>query len=83
MKKINIKDKIPHEYLEQQILGVINIDPQRNLPTWNAINTQLGQEQLIEDPTTTRKTHTLATLTGHMLTNTKVKYRMLKFFMHR
>ena len=68
-------------------MGVIKIDPtidpKRNLPTWNAINTQLGQEHLNEDPATKRKTHILATLTVHIYSNRKVKSRMLKYFIHR
>ena len=64
-------DKIPHKNYELQIFGDLNIDLHLQQPDWEAITTQLGLEQLIQE--TTRETPKTNTLIDHIYTNTKSK----------
>ena len=64
-------EKIPHKNYELQILGDLNIDLHLKQPDWDAITTQLGLEQLIQE--TTRETITKISLIDHIYTNTRSK----------
>ena len=44
-------NEIPHKNYELQILGDLNIDLCEKQTDWNAITTQLGLEQVINEPT--------------------------------
>ena len=64
-------EKIPHKNYELQIFGDLNIDLHLKQLDWDAITTQLGLEQLIQE--TTRETATKRSLIDHIYTNTKSK----------
>ena len=69
-------DKIPHKNYELQILGDLNIDLCENQTDWNAITTQIGLEQLINEPT--RETTSSSKIIDHIYTNTKSKIKNTK-----
>ena len=69
-------DKIPHKNYELQIFGDVNIDLHSKQHDWEAITTQLGLEQLIQE--TTRETATKKSLIDHIYTNTKTKISNVK-----
>ena len=64
-------DKIPHKNYELQMFGDLNIDLHLKQPEWEAITTQVGLDQLIQE--TTRETQTKRSLIDHIYTNTKSK----------
>ena len=70
-------DNIPHKNYELQILGDLNIDLNENQTDWNAITTQLGLEQVINEPT--RETASSSKIIDHIYIQTlKVKLTILK-----